>query len=95
VHTIARKPIALRDKSRGAESLDVAALPGRLDRPSVVVLSDKGDGLTGGYAVQHGETGEGSARPAAPAAAGDLHAFVLGSAPCLAQRVSRVILVGG
>src|SRR5664280_8942 len=81
--------------SRGAESLDVAGLPGRLDRPSVVVLADEGDRLTGGYAIQHGQTAEGSARPAAPAAAGDFHPFVLGPAPCLAQRISRVVLVDG
>ncbi len=59
------------------------------------MLSDKGDGLTGGYAVQHGETGEGRARPAAPAAAGDFHSFALDSAPCLAKRVSRIVLIGG
>jgi len=81
--------------SLGAESHYVAALPGRLDRPSVVVRSDEGDRLTGGYAVQHGKTREGSSRPAAPTAAGHFHAFVLGPAPCIAQRVSRVVLIGG
>src|SRR5450759_6001428 len=42
--------------SRGAESLDVAGLPGRLDRPRVEVLADEGDRLTGAYAIPHGQT---------------------------------------
>lgn len=78
--------------SSGGEPSDVAALPGRLDRPGVVVLSDGVDRLTGGYAIQHGETSQGRTTPAA---ASDFHSFILGSAPRLAQRVSRVVLVGG
>src|SRR5664279_2126005 len=87
--------IALRDRpgSRGAESCNVPALPGRLDRTSGVALTDEGHRLTGGHTVQYGKTGKGGARPAVPAAAGDLYSLVLGSAPCLAQRVSRVVLV--
>lgn len=81
-------------ESGGAGSCDVAALPGRLDRSGVVMLSDEGDRLCGGHAIQHGKTGEGGARPAAPAATGDFHALVLGSAPRLAQRILRVVLVG-
>jgi hypothetical protein len=59
------------------------------------VLSDEGDRLTGGHAVQYSKTGEGRTRPAAPAAAGDLHSFLFGSTPRLAQRVSRVVVIGG
>jgi hypothetical protein len=40
------------------------------------VLSHEGDGLISGYAVQHGKTGERSARPSAPAAACDFHALI-------------------
>lgn len=87
--------IALRTTSRGVEALDVAALPGRLNRPRVVVLADERDRLVGGHTIQNCKTCEGGARPAAPAPTGDFHAFVLGSAPCLAQRVSRVHSVGG
>jgi len=49
----------------------------------------------GGYAVQHGKTGEHSARPSAPAAACDFHALIGCSAPCLAEPVSRVALICG
>jgi hypothetical protein len=90
-----RGRIGQRHPAGGDESHDVAALPGRLRRPSVVVLSHEGDGLISGYAVQHGKTGERSARPSAPAAACDFHALIGCSAPCLAQPVSRVALICG
>ena len=73
--------------------------PGDARAPTIYIVERIRDG--GSFctrrvsAIQHGETGEGGARPAAPAATGDFHSFVLGSAPCLAQRVSRVHLVGG
>jgi len=59
------------------------------------VLTHEGDSFTGGHAVQHGKTGEGSTRPAATAFAGDLHSFVFGSTPRLMQRVSCVVRVSG
>lgn len=90
-----REPVALRTTSRSVEALDVAELPSRLNRPRVVVLADERDRLVGGHTIQNCKTCEGGARPAAPAATGDFHAFVLGSAPCLPQRVSRVHSVGG
>ena len=93
-----RGRIGQRHPVRRVPPHDVAALPGRLRRPSVVVLSHEGDGLISGYAVQHGKTGERSqrsARPSAPAAVYDFHALFGCSAPCLAQPVSRVALICG
>jgi len=58
------------------------------------MLTDEGDGLTAGYTVEYSETGQSGARPTAAAAAGDLYSLILGSPPCLAQRVSRVVWVG-
>lgn len=81
--------------SGGAESLNVAALPGRLDRPSVVVLSDEGNCLVGGHAVQHSETGEGGARSTATATASDFDSFGLCSPPSHGQSVSCVIIIPG
>lgn len=98
---IPRQLVITRDHSRipqrlqlhGAESHDVAPLPGRLDRPAVVALAYKGDGMIGRYAIQHRKTGERSARPAAPSAASDLDSLAPSSTPRLTQRVPRVSLV--
>ncbi len=81
--------------SWSAEAGDVPALPWRLDGPSVVVRSDKGDRLARGHAVQHGEASERSTGSAAPTVAGDLHPLRLGSTPGLPQRVVRIVAIEG
>lgn len=82
-----------RLSERGVGLRDVAPLPGRLDRPSVVVLADEANGFVGGYAVQNSKAGKCSARPTASAAAGDLDPFFPRTDPSLTQRLSRVPLV--
>ena len=87
------EPIGQWLSACGAESHDVASLPGRFDCPRVVALADVANSLVGGYAIEHSDTGQGSASPTVATAAGDLDPLLDRAAPSLAQRVPRVDVV--
>lgn len=77
------------------ESGDVAALPRRLHRPTVVVTPDEGEGSGGRDAVEHGQAGQGRARPTTTAAARNFNPLVGGPFPGFDESGPRRRSVGG
>lgn len=77
------------------EVFDVPPLPRGLDSSVVVVLTDVGNCLPVGYAVDHREAGKGGAGPAAATAAGDLRALSIRPLPEFQQRRPRLPAVYG
>jgi len=79
--TLSRKRIRYRDDVQSTEARNEPPLPGRLDRPGVVVLTHVADGFAGVDAVEDGEAPQRRAGSAAASAARDLDALARGPKP--------------
>lgn len=83
------------DRSAGSassgEPLDILPLPGSFDGMSRVVLPYPGHRDIGGHPVEHRDTRQRRAGPAASTAATDLDAFSCGPGPGLEQGVSGLV----